>query len=104
MLAVQHLCDGGTTKALCAALYKASGDNLVQIDDVLACVAFQPRTASADEIAALVRDDEARSSGSHVTAKRNAKQPKHEGHCAATVTGNYRHCRRLCGQPFTSKR
>ena len=83
LLVIQNRCDGGNSLALCAVLYRAWGDSLVQIDKALACL----------------------SSGARQRKGPSSKQPKHEGNCGATATDDdYRLCRRLCGQPFTSKR
>jgi lipoprotein NlpI len=79
LLVIKHSCDV-TRKDVCATLYRASGDSLVVIDEALACSGARQRKGSS------------------------SKQPKHEGHCAATAYYDYHNCRRQCGPPFTSKR
>jgi hypothetical protein len=82
LLVVLNSCDAGDRLDLCVALYRASGDELMQIgDQVLSC-----RRSGAPQ------------------RKWPTKQPRHEGHCAATVSSDYRLCQQQCGEPFTSER
>jgi hypothetical protein len=81
LLVMKQRCHSPSDTWECATLYRASGDSLLIIDEARACLRSSTRQQ-----------------------KWPAKQPKHEGHCAATAYYDYGHCRQQCGEPFTSKR